>query len=152
MTNFISTTYLINTINFYNSSKLHITSPVKVIGYSQTMTVSSEIVPFINIYSISFISNNLLYKTNEKLIISSVHTSYRKLLSIGRPLQGQSCEEESGCKGLSISSLMKIRSVGVSLDDSNCGHKLLSSIKYCNISTEACSCYNREKVIAFKVV
>ena len=152
MTNFISTTYLINTINFYNSSKLHITSPVKVIGYTQTMTVSSKIVPFIHIYSISFVSNNLLYKTDEKLIVSSVHTSYRKLLSIGRPLQGQSCEEESGCKGLSISSSMKVRSVVDRLYNLNCGPKLLSSIKSRNILTEACSCYNREKVIAFKVV
>ena len=47
--------------------------------------------------------------------------------------------------GPAISSLMKIRSVDVRLYDSNCGHKLLSSIKYCNISTEACSCYNERE-------
>ena len=149
MSYFVSTTYLVNTINFNNSSKFHKTSPVKVIGYSQTMTVSSKIVPFINIYSISFISNNLVYKTNNKLIINIAYTSYRKLLSIGRPWQGQLSEEKSSVKGLSISSLIKVRSVSVNLFFSNCGHKLLSSIKYCNISTEACSCYNREKLRKF---
>ena len=80
---YISLTHLVSAadlpaaiLNFYNSCKGNVASVVKVVCYSQTVTVSCKIIPLININTIYFICHNLKMVSIIRVVAIINNTSY----------------------------------------------------------------------------